>query len=117
MDLHQQRWFSHPHLDNGLWAEEQGLVYIWASIWTPGAVPDVALWTYDPSSDRWTSVDVTGLPNMLMEILRLDGRGTASSRRDEQSARNPGRLPLQALAVREAAGSAAPDLTDGKDRL
>jgi hypothetical protein len=52
--------------DNGLWAEEQGLVYVQGSISTPGVgSPGVALWTYDPSADRWASVDVTGLPEML----------------------------------------------------
>ena len=54
-----------PTVNNGLWAEEQGLVYVWAFIWTPGAGSlAVALWTYDPSADRWASIDVTGLPRM-----------------------------------------------------
>jgi hypothetical protein len=60
---------------SGLWAEEQGLAYVWAFIWTPGAgFPDVALSTYDPSADRWTSIDVTGLPRMLSTNFVWTGR-------------------------------------------
>jgi hypothetical protein len=28
----------------------------------PVGYTGIALWTYDPSADRWASVDVTGLP-------------------------------------------------------
>jgi hypothetical protein len=50
---------------NGVWAEEQGLIYVWAFIPAPGAgSPGVALWTYDPSADRWASIDVTYLQQL-----------------------------------------------------
>ena len=50
---------------SGLWAEEQGLAYVWAFIWAPGdREPAVVLSTYDPSADRWVPVDVTGFPRM-----------------------------------------------------
>jgi hypothetical protein len=62
--------------DNGLlWAEEQGLVYLWASIWKPDVGwRGATLWTYDPSADQWASVDVTGLPEMLSTYFVWTGK-------------------------------------------
>ena len=55
---------------SGLWAEEQGLAYVWAFIWTPGVgFPAIALSTYDPSADRWASIDVTGLPRNVWNFV------------------------------------------------
>lgn len=42
----------------GVWAEEQGLAYVWSGQDSPG----VKLWSYSPATDTWASVDVTDLP-------------------------------------------------------
>jgi hypothetical protein len=61
--------------DNGFWAEEQGLVYVWATIEISGAAyRGAGLWTYDPSADRWASIDVSGLPEMLLPYFVWTGQ-------------------------------------------
>ena len=61
--------------DNGFWAEERGLVYVWATIEISGATySGVALWTYDPSADRWATIDVSGLPEMLLPSFVWTGQ-------------------------------------------
>jgi hypothetical protein len=49
---------SAARAENGLWAEEQGLAYLWAGQESPG----VKLWTYSPANDTWASIDVADLP-------------------------------------------------------
>jgi hypothetical protein len=61
--------------DNGFWAEEQGLAYVWASTQISGvAYRNVALWTYDPSADRWATIDVSGLPEMALPYFVWTGQ-------------------------------------------
>jgi hypothetical protein len=54
---------------DGLWAEEQGMVYMWAGEDSPG----VTLWTYNPTTDAWAAFDIADLPALQQVSFHWTG--------------------------------------------
>jgi hypothetical protein len=54
---------------DGLWAEEQGLAYVWVGQDSPG----VTLWTYNPATDTWAAFDIADLPPLIQVSFHWTG--------------------------------------------
>ena len=54
---------------DGFWAEQQGLVYLWAGQDSPGA----SLWTYNPATDTWATFDIADLPALKQVSFHWTG--------------------------------------------
>ena len=54
---------------DGLWVEEQGLVYLWAGKDSPGAT----LWSYNPATDTWAAFDIADLPALQQVSFHWTG--------------------------------------------